>query len=497
MKRLSRILVTALVSAPVFAAFPRLLTAQDPATTDSAAWWRETARKDLAAARDIMDTRFIVALNSPGAEWDHFLGDATQAAERDIARIRDAAGYQSVMQHFANAFDDAHVRIAFPRQRVLDHLWAGFLVRYKGNQFTVVESERPDVKVGSAVTGCDAKPIDQVLTEILPYEHAPQHLEVEAARSALARVLFVHAANSLRPRPTRCRIAGYDIPLDWKPIANDKLARLDSTHGSYRNRETSIETWGRNGAWVRMPTMGPSGESARQFARIIERAPTLRNREVVVIDVRGNGGGSYNWFAGFLDSLYGPEYARFYARARVQFANIMSNLPPMQGGGRGQPQQAGRGAGGEPARPPVDGVLGTGGSASTRPGAHGTTLQVLDAADVNGGPAGPPPGNPVRARVFLLTDNGCASACISFTDEMRRFPGVFQIGRDTYVDSYPGSPTTYTLPSGEASISAPSMTREVRQRGSNFAWKPDVYFEGDIRDTEAIRRWISDVLMKR
>jgi hypothetical protein len=41
------------------------------------------------------------------------------------------------------------------------------------------------------------------------------------------------------------------------------------------------------------------------------------------------------------------------------------------------------------------------------------------------------------------------------------------------------------------------MTREVRQRGSNFAWKPDVYFEGDIRDTAAIRRWITDVLMKR
>ena len=500
--------IQSIFAAALLSSCPQLLPAQEATPTDSAAWWRETARKDLAAARDIMDTRFIVALNSAGPEWDRFLGNAARAAERDVERVRDAASYQSVMQRFANAFDDAHVRVTFPRQRVLDRVWPGFIVRYKTNQFTVVESERPDVKVGSAVTGCDAKPIDQVLSEILPYERAPQHLELEAARTIIARVLFVDAASSLRPRPARCRIAGYDVALNWQPIDNDKLARLDSIHGSYRNRETSIESWGRNGAWVRMPTMGPSGESARQFATIIEQAPTLRNKDIVVIDVRGNGGGSYNWFAGFLDSLYGPEYARFHARARVQFANIMSNLPPIDGAGRGGAgrggaaggggaQQAGRGASGEPVRAPVDGVLGTGGPSTTRPGAHGTTLRVLTAPDASGGPTGSPPANPVRARVFLLTDNGCGSACISFVDEMRRFPGVLQIGRDTYVDSYPGSPSNYLLPSGEASISAPAMTREVRQRGSNFAWKPDVYFEGDIRDTAAIRRWITDVLMKR
>jgi hypothetical protein len=79
---------------------------------------------------------------------------------------------------------------------------------------------------------------------------------------------------------------------------------------------------------------------------------------------------------------------------------------------------------------------------------------------------------------------------------MRRFPGVLQIGRDTYVDSRPGSPANYDLPSGEASISAPSMVREVRQRGDNFAWKPDIYFDGDIANTDAVREWILNVVLK-
>ena len=34
----------------------------------------------------------------------------------------------------------------------------------------------------------------------------------------------------------------------------------------------------------------------------------------------------------------------------------------------------------------------------------------------------------------MLTDYGCGSACISFVDEMLQFPGVRQIGLETFVD---------------------------------------------------------------
>jgi hypothetical protein len=243
-----------------------------------------------------------------------------------------------------------------------------------------------------------------------------------------------------------------------------------------------------------MSTFGPNGESAKQFAKIIEQAPTLRTKDVIVFDVRGNGGGSYNWFMGILDALYGEPYADYYARARLQFANVMSGD---LGGGRGA---GGRGAGrgnapaDAPRTPPDRGLGDLASRTTTRPGANGATLRVIAAPDSSGLPRTPPP-NPVRARVLVLTDNGCASACISYVDEMRRFPGVFQIGRDTYVDSRPGSPMNHELPSGEASISVPSMVREVRERGDNFAWKPDTYFDGDIADTGKLQAWILNVVV--
>jgi hypothetical protein len=465
-------------------------------SADSASWWREAARKDLTAAREIMGTKFITALNSPGPSWASTLDVAVRDTERDADRVRDAASYQSAMKHFASAFDDAHVRVRFSANRVLPQEWAGFVVRYDGRHFVVVESDRRDVRVGSAVTGCDAKPIDQVLTEIVPYEQIRRHLELESTRAALARVLFVDAVGSLRPRPSRCRIAGHDVALNWQPIAADRLAKLNAAHAPYSNNETSIASFGPNGAWVRMSTFGPNGETARQFARIIEQAPTLRTKDVIVFDVRGNGGGSYNWFMGFLDALYGEPYADYYARARLQFANVMSGELGAGRGAGGGGRGAGRGtaAADAPRTPPDRGLGDLGARTTTRPGANGTTLRVIAAPDSSGLPPTPPP-NLVRARVLVLTDNGCGSACISFVDEMRRFPGVLQIGRDTYVDSRPGSPVNHELPSGEASLSVPGMVREVRDRGDNFAWKPDIYFDGDISNTTAVRAWILNTVL--
>jgi hypothetical protein len=86
---------------------------------DSAAWWRDAARKDIAAAREIMSTKFITALNSPGQSWTQTLEAAVQGAERDVDRVQGVTSYQSVLKRFVGAFDDAHVRVRFTGTRVI------------------------------------------------------------------------------------------------------------------------------------------------------------------------------------------------------------------------------------------------------------------------------------------------------------------------------------------------------------------------------------------
>ena len=99
--------------------------------------------------------------------------------------------------------------------------------------------------------------------------------------------------------------------------------------------------------------------------------------------------------------------------------------------------------------------------------------------------------------MFVLTDHGCGSACLSFVDEMLQFPGVRQIGRDTWVDRRSGSSLPHSLPSGIGTVLVPSMVRENRERGENVPRVPVVKFSGDLSDTSAAQRWVLNELLNR
>jgi hypothetical protein len=230
---------------------------------------------------------------------------------------------------------------------------------------------------------------------------------------------------------------------------------------------------------------------AEAYRQLIARAPSLRDKSVIVFDVRGNGGGPYNWFMAILRALYGEEATRYFARERLRirpvFVGGTLNVPPP---GQARPADP-------DAMPPdaeLDAVVNQVRQV-TLP--SGRQVTVMDPADPHARdrPAGPPPANPVRGQVYVLTDYGCGSACISFVDEMLQFPGARQIGLETFVDMRSGSPANYNLPSGNGVLNASTMVRENRARGDNVQYVPSRRFAGDITDTAAIRRWILEDLL--
>jgi hypothetical protein len=107
------------------------------------------------------------------------------------------------------------------------------------------------------------------------------------------------------------------------------------------------------------------------------------------------------------------------------------------------------------------------------------------------------PPNPVSAQVLVLTDHGCASACIGFVDELEQFPGVRQIGLSTAVDSRSGTAVEIGLPSGKANAMIAAMTRDGRLREDNEPQLPFVRFTGDIRDDEAVEAWVLQEIVAR
>ena len=200
----------------------------------------------------------------------------------------------------------------------------------------------------------------------------------------------------------------------------------NAPHDLMRDPVTAISSFGKNSARVRMATFAPSSlDDARQFHAIIDAAPSLRDKASVVFDVRGNGGGSYNWFTGFLEAFYGPAYADHYATARLKIRPVFIDMPgglPAAGPAKAGPAKP---AGPPPKDPfdtppdkPMNALIV--GMELARLAAGGTTVYAGKLGSLPAAAPGSAPPSPVHARVFVLTDYGCGSACISFVDELRR-----------------------------------------------------------------------------
>lgn len=88
----------------------------------------------------------------------------------------------------------------------------------------------------------------------------------------------------------------------------------------------------------------------------------------------------------------------------------------------------------------------------------------------------------------VVTDGGCASACLDFMDAILAYPGVIHLGRTTSAD-------TRYIDVGEYELSArlwatvPHKAWFGRPRGNNEPYVPTHVFPGDISDDDAVREW--------
>lgn len=470
-------------AAPVAARSTASPAAAAPIAPAASGPWRELLATDLAFVRRTLETRHVYAVYPGGASWREVHDPAVAEAESALADVRDFPGYRAVLSRFAGRFADPHLRLSFALQPA-SYQWPGFTLRHRGGHFVVTESRVDGVTAGTRLDSCDGRLAAEWLDELAVLEGEVPGLE--STRAQLAPRLLLDSGNPLRRRPTACRIGGADVTLAWSPIPAERWAALAALRGVDPEPPAGISALGARGAWIRLPTMTPRDTAqAETYHRIIGQLPALRDHDVIVFDVRGNGGGSYNWFMAMLRALYGEPAARYYARERLR-------IRPVFVGGIIKLD--------EPSAPAAD-PLGTPRDAELDAVvdhvhplrlADGNEVMVMDARDERrrARPRGAPPPARVRAQVYVLTDHGCASACLSFIDELLQFPGARQVGTATAVDRRSGSPVPHRLPSGAATLLVPSMVRERRARGENVPWVPATRFDGDIADTTAVQRWL-------
>lgn len=202
----------------------------------------------------------------------------------------------------------------------------------------------------------------------------------------------------------------------------------------------------------------------------------------IVLDLRGNNGGSSDWSRQIAEILWGKAAieALDIDSKGVEWRASPANLATIEG---------------------YRAAWATAGSVSPEARAWADrTAEGLKAAlaaeqplwrepDEVEAPLADAPVAPPTARVSVLTDAGCASACLDAVDLWRAL-GAVQIGQETSADTLYMDIRSDPMPSGLAEAIVPMKVYRGRKRGSNVPWVPVHRYSGDMRDDAALERWV-------
>jgi hypothetical protein len=233
-----------------------------------------------------------------------------------------------------------------------------------------------------------------------------------------------------------------------------------------------------------------SSDTAKALLPMI--ATMKRDRDAVVsaprivLDLRGNGGGSSDWSAQIAAILWGqaaadahPDSGSFVewrastanvatlAAYREQFEKAPEASAAVKtyfakaAAGLAEAQAAGRPLWREP-----DDLY------QTPPAPSGVKL------------------TPPTARIYVLTDWSCGSACLDAVDLWKAL-GAVQVGQETSADTLYMDIRKDVLPGGRARANIPMKVYRGRQRGSNEPQLPRFTYSGDMRDTPQLETWIA------
>jgi hypothetical protein len=455
--------------------------------------WRAVTRQDLAAARNLLrevhpaaqlrvgDTAFRAALDS---------GFATAMALAD--RVSDAGGYRAVLRRFANGFDDGHISVSFTSNMLTGVFrWAGIMVRRVAGEFVVahVDSRVTNVRVGDRVVSCDGTSIDALARLRLGRYRAVWSVEADIVRTAF--YLLLDDGNPFEPVASQCTVVTSDtvsrvVSLTWTPIDAPTLNSLVPLSAGFMGVRSMDAIVRDDVYWISMSHMGSDADAMLQsVARTRQR---LNGIGAIVIDLRGNGGGSSRKGEELMTSLFGGaavkasraalgpagtshwRAAPFVVQSLRQFAADRGKTYGAQSAeAREWHQQA------ERVQRAVDaGEL------------FWPTLSERLTNGVFREPARKTPSGLAR-RTVVLTDHLCFSSCLMLVAQLRTL-GVTQIGSATNASRRYMEVRGTPLPSGYSSF---TTLQKVQMGGPDWfgPYVPDIALPASIATQADVEAW--------
>jgi hypothetical protein len=287
---------------------------------------------------------------------------------------------------------------------------------------------------------------------------------------------------------------------------NDEHLRI-SINSQYANiaetpiqiKDFSVREFMPGVIWVTLPTFDLMDQGqVKNFYDIIAQMPRFRDKRLIIFDVRGNGGGNSQWGTKIIEALFGKEYIKkriadleqnVYVEWRVSQGNIefihsLIDKYKKQFGEQSKEVKWASNLYNEMICALKKDV----------------SFYAEYSDDVFESPLGvtSAPQNMCFAKIIVLIDKGCFSACLGFLDKLKTLdhPVLF-VGQTTGVDTLYMDINGAELPSKLGQIQFPMKVYRNRRRVGNQPHYPDIVYPGDFNDTQAVERWLKQNIVDK
>lgn len=454
--------------------------------------WSATLIQDATGLHDIMVDSHPGTHDPLNPAFRPRLDEGLTVALDRARTTTDAAGWWWALRAYVASFEDGHVGINITQPNYgFPTRWPGFLTVYRGADQVVADREPADAAtppLGARLIDCDGVGAEALAAQRIGQFRGRWFLE--AQRVLYGDWQFLSARNPWISEMRQCRFEADGVTktytLNWRATPEDiyarraKLAQTAST-------DFGLKHFDDGGLWISTPSFNgaPSSEVHAKLTALIAdmkvKQEALRLAPYVVLDLRGNGGGSSHWSELIAQILWGDDWmsARVEPTSqavewRASDGNIaqMSDFLSQLRASNGSPEYIAW------AETAVNGMKAA--QAAGQP----YWRSADDDASKDATPPLPAP-QLMAGRVYVLTDARCGSACLDAVD-LWKTAGALQVGRETSADTVYMDIRNPVLPSGLAQIAVPMKVYRGRARGNNEPQKPSYLIEGDMTDDAAL-----------
>jgi len=456
--------------------------------------WAASLRKDAQAMHD------DIARNHPGPVDPGNPGFAVKndkglALALERARTTtNYAGYLYALRAYAAGFDDGHLGFFVPdgvEAPRLEVRWPGFLTAFdaKDEQHVVTRADDAPVPLGARLVACDGK--DAATLAAVNVGSTGGRWNLHAMRMVRGGWLFTDDGNPWIQGPSRCvfDVDGKqrEVDLAWRPIDQDELARRRSATWHRAAEPIGMRTLPDGTVWIALSDFDGNLDhpAAKALEPLIKKLQAQRQSILaaprVVLDLRGNNGGDSRWSFLLAEALWGkqatgkvnlePKSVDWRA-SKDNIAKVSETLDMWK----------------SHADTPPDNLAWAKRIIAGMQAAMAKGQDFYIEAGESASPTPPPPKT--KARVFMVTDSGCASACLDASDLFLAL-GAIHVGQETSADTVYMDVRHATLPSGHGALSVAMKVYRGRPRGNNVPLVPRYPYQGDLADTHALEHWIA------